>query len=74
MQTPLKEIFGEIDKMSNGQITKNDIFRFIEKYGDVVSEATTQRAHPDSIEMESFTRRFNGDKHNGRISLPEFVE
>jgi hypothetical protein len=28
----------------------------------------------DSIEMEAMIRRFNKDKLNGRISLPEFLE
>ena len=28
----------------------------------------------DSIEMEAMIRRFNKDKLNGRISLPEFIE
>ena len=32
------------------------------------------RSHPDSIEMEAMVRRFNKDKQNGRISLPEWIE
>jgi hypothetical protein len=28
----------------------------------------------DSIEMEGMIRRFNKDKLNGRISLPEFLD
>tara|TARA_B110000285_G_scaffold207097_1_gene246188 strand:+ start:455 stop:619 length:165 start_codon:yes stop_codon:yes gene_type:complete len=32
------------------------------------------RSHPDSVEMEALVRRFNKDKQNGRISLPEWVE
>jgi hypothetical protein len=28
----------------------------------------------DSIEMEAMIRRFNKDKLNGRISLPEFID
>lgn len=28
----------------------------------------------DSIEMEAMIRRFNKDKLNGRIALPEFLD
>ena len=31
-------------------------------------------AHPESIEMEALIRRFNKDKSNGKISMPEFIE
>jgi len=28
----------------------------------------------EEVEMEGFLRRFNKDKMNGRISLPEFMD
>ena len=28
----------------------------------------------DDVEMEAMIRRFNKDKMNGRVSLPEFIE
>jgi len=33
-----------------------------------------QHAHPDSVELEAFFRRFNKDKLNGKISMMEFME
>ena len=33
-----------------------------------------QRSHPDSYEMEALMRRFNKDKLNGRISLPDWAD
>lgn len=47
----------------------------IDKYKDHVSPVTAnERSFPDSIEMEGIFRRFNRDKMNGKISLPEWTE
>lgn len=61
--------------MNRGFITKSDVKRLIDRYRDQVSVVcANERSFPDSIEMEAMFRRFNKDKSNGKISLPEWIE
>jgi L-amino acid N-acyltransferase YncA len=68
-------VFDQIDWLNRGYITKSDVKRIIDRYKDHVSPTTAnERSFPDSIEMEAMFRRFNRDKMNGKISLPEWTE
>ena len=70
-----RQIFDQLDWLNRGYITKQDIKRVIDQFSQHLDTVVaSQRSHPDSIEMEALMRRFNKDKQNGRISLPEFVD
>ena len=71
----LRQVFEQIDWLNRGYITKSDVKRIIDRYKDFVSPKTAnERSFPDSVEMEAMFRRFNRDKMNGKISLPEWTE
>ena len=72
---PLRQAFENIDWINRGYINKGDIKRLVDTYSEHVSQVTAdQRSHPGSIEMEALTRRFNKDKQNGKIALPEWID
>jgi len=74
LRMTLRAAFENIDASGRGYINKTDIRRLITIYSDSLSEATvSQRSQPESLEMEAFCRRFNFDKHNGIITLPEWI-
>ena len=71
----LRKAFENIDWINRGYIQKNDIKRLIDTYADHLNPTiANQRSHPGSIEMEALVRRFNKDKQNGKLALPEWVE
>ena len=71
----LRKAFENIDWINRGYIQKNDIKRLIDSYAEHLHANTANvRSHPSSIEMEALVRRFNKDKQNGKIALPEWVE
>lgn len=74
----LRQAFDSLDWLGRGFITDNEFKRAFENISERLGSA--QLHHEivvrvkDSIEMEAMIRRFNKDKLNGRISLPEFLE
>ena len=71
----LRQAFENIDWINRGFINKSDIKRLIDTYSEHVSQVTAdQRSHPSSNEMEALVRRFNKDKQNGKIALPEWID
>lgn len=73
LKNQLREVFDELDYNRRGQITAVEIERFLNKYpapGDLYNSGRVEVTHED---VEGFIRRFNKDKQNGRISLPEFI-
>lgn len=70
-----RQLFDQLDWLNRGYINKQDIKRAVDQFVNYVSTVTAQQwSHPDSLEMEALIRRFNKDKQNGRISLPEFLD
>ncbi|CDW85848.1 ef hand family protein [Stylonychia lemnae] len=73
----LRKAFDQIDWLGRGFLTNNEFKRSFENYGQRMSSASLSQSivlRQDQIELESLIRRFNKDKLNGRVSLPEFLE
>jgi Ca2+-binding EF-hand superfamily protein len=71
----LRAAFEYIDESGRGYINKADVRHLIKLYADSLSAATVdQRSQPESLEMEALFRRFNHDKQNGIITLPEWID
>lgn len=69
--------FDALDWLGRGYLTNNEFKRAFENYGHRMSSSSLHSSivlKQDSLELECFIRRFNKDKLNGRISLPEFLE
>lgn len=69
----LREIFEKIDFMNRGLITEREISSCLQSYPSPEQLYDDQRGVFKSEEIQSLILRFNKDKHNGRISMPEFV-
>lgn len=65
-----------MDWLGRGFLTTNEFKRAFEKHTNITSPSYSVSSYlkPDSTEMEGMIRRFNKDKLNGRISLPEFLD
>jgi len=75
LRMTLRTAFENIDASGRGYINKTDVRRLVKLYSDSLSEATVEyRSQPESLEMEAFFRRFNHDKQNGIITLPEWID
>jgi Ca2+-binding EF-hand superfamily protein len=74
----LRQAFDSLDWLGRGFITDNEFKRsfenICERLGSPMLHQEIVVRIQDSIEMEAMIRRFNKDKLNGRISLPEFLE
>ena len=65
-RTLLRKVFDHLDWMNRGYISGKEIQNSLETIGEKVEAQSPQ--------IEGIMRRFNKDKLNGRISLPEFIE
>lgn len=73
MYNRMREVFDAIDYMQRGQITGVEILRFLDTFpspDDLYRTGKIESTHED---VEGLIRRFNKDKLNGRVSLPEFI-
>lgn len=73
MYNRMREVFDAIDYMQRGQITGVEILRFLDTFpspDDLYRTGKIEATHED---VEGLIRRFNKDKLNGRVSLPEFI-
>lgn len=76
MPVSLRTIFDQLDWLKRGFLTSSEFRRYFTGYPDETAslrdKATGNVAQ--QIEMEGLLRRFNKDKLNGRVSLPEFMD
>lgn len=73
----LRVVFDELDWLRRGFLTSSEFRRYFDGYLDETAQLrqqATKNAHSASLEMEGLLRRFNRDKLNGRVSLPEFMD
>lgn len=76
-QVQLRSAFDALDWLGRGFLTSNEFKRQFERISQRMSTASLHQSivlKSDSVELESMIRRFNKDKLNGRVSLPEFLE
>ncbi len=78
MPMSLRAIFDELDWLRRGFLTSSEFRRYFENYLDETSQlrqqATKHQSNAAFKELEGLLRRFNRDKLNGRVSLPEFLD
>jgi hypothetical protein len=73
----IRKAFDSLDWLGRGYLTSNEFRRSFELIGQRISSASLHKSailRNDSIELEGLIRRFNKDKLNGRVSLPEFLD
>lgn len=63
-----------MDWLSRGFLTATELRRYFDNYYPTETEAFRQGKRCQSVFLEVLVRRFNKDKLNGRISLPEFLD
>ena len=68
----LRGLFDKLDWLQRGYLTGAELRRYFDNYPGE-TEAYRQGSSPITC-LEGLIRRFNKDKLNGRISLPEFLE
>lgn len=77
MPMSLRSIFDELDWLKRGFLTSSEFRRYFEGYLDETALLRQQAMKSQAgtqIELEGLLRRFNKDKLNGRVSLPEFMD
>lgn len=77
MPMSLRAIFDELDWLKRGFLTSSEFRRYFEGYLDETAQLrqqATRKQQTAQVEMEGLLRRFNKDKLNGRVSLPEFMD
>lgn len=70
----LRSLFDRLDWLSRGFLTATELRRFFDNYYPTETEGYRQGERDPSNWLEILVRRFNKDKLNGRISLPEFLD
>ncbi len=72
----LRKAFDSLDWLGRGFLTNNEFKRAFEWQSGLSQSNMSLSAYMrvQDTELEGFIRRFNKDKMNGRISLPEFIE
>ncbi len=73
----LRSAFDAMDWLRRGFITSAEFKRSFDDHTretGFAASASGTFLREDSVEVEGLIRRFNKDKMNGRISLPEFME
>ena len=68
----LRGLFDKLDWLQRGYLTAAEIRRYFDNYPgetEAFRKGTTTQQH-----LEGLIRRFNKDKLNGRLSLPEFLD
>lgn len=71
---PLRQVFDHLDWLKRGFLTSSEFRRYFDDYLDEASQMMHGGEKALQIQMEGLIRRFNKDKLNGRVSLPEFME
>lgn len=61
----LRMVFDQMDVNQKGFLTFVEMMQFFDSYS---------RKQVGGMDLEGLIRRFNKDKLNGRISLPEFLD
>ena len=77
MPMSLRAIFDELDWLKRGFLTSSEFRRYFEGYLDetaLLREQAAKNHGAVQVELEGLLRRFNKDKLNGRVSLPEFMD
>ena len=76
MPSTLRAVFDQLDWLKRGFLTSSEFRRYFTGYPDETTELREQATGNTSaqIEMEGLLRRFNKDKLNGRVSLPELLD
>ena len=70
----LRGLFDRLDWLSRGFLTATELRRYFDNYYPTETEAFRKGERSQSVYLEALVRRFNKDKLNGRISLPEFLD
>jgi len=74
----LRKAFDALDWLGRGFLTSNEFKRAFDWHVNMNTSNASFRAgslmRGEACEMEALLRRFNKDKMNGRVSLPEFME
>ena len=77
MPMSLRSIFDELDWLKRGFLTSSEFRRYFDGYLDETAQLrqqATRNQQTGQVELEGLLRRFNRDKLNGRVSLPEFMD
>ena len=70
-------MFDSLDWLKRGFLTSSEFRRYFDGYPDETSEFRDQATRSGSTlstQIEAMLRRFNKDKLNGRVALPEFMD
>lgn len=70
----LRQIFDHLDWIKRGFLTSSEFRRYFDDYPDETEQMRHGGERAFQVQMEGLIRRFNKDKLNGRVSLPEFME
>ncbi len=70
----LRNAFDAMDWLKRGFLTCSEFRKAFDWHNSLSQTITGAGYEINPVEMEGFIRRFNKDKMNGRISLPEFVD
>ena len=74
----LREVFDALDWLKRGFLTGSEFRRYFDGYPDETTQLREAAARTfnsnANTSMEGLLRRFNKDKLNGRVSLPEFMD
>ena len=74
----IRRAFDALDWMGRGFLTSSEFRRAFDWQSNVTSSVASYSVstyiRQDATEIEAMIRRFNKDKLNGRIALPEFLD
>ena len=71
---PLRSVFDQLDWLKRGFLTSSEFRRYFDDYLDEPTQMMHGGEKALQLQMEGLIRRFNKDKLNGRVSLPEFLD
>lgn len=71
---PVRQVFDHLDWLKRGFLTSSEFRRYFDDYPDEADQMRYGGQTALQVQMEGLIRRFNKDKLNGRVSLPEFME
>jgi polyhydroxyalkanoate synthesis regulator phasin len=70
----LRTVFDALDWLKRGYLTSSEFRRYFDDYPDEAEQMRHGGPQALQAQMEGLIRRFNKDKLNGRVSLPEFMD
>ena len=70
----LRQIFDQLDWIKRGFLTSSEFHRYFDDYPTETEQMKHGGEKAFQAMMEGMIRRFNKDKLNGRVSLPEFID